>query len=461
MKYFGGGSSGGGFVPTTRTINTTSPLTGGGNLSADLTLGINTVSNAVRGVVKAITVAAAVYLSNGGGTDADWTAMSGSGAPVGSGRTISTTAPLTGGGDLSANRTLAVNTVSNTSSGVVPAITAGSAALVSDAGGTSSSWVALAGGGSPVGSGRTISTTAPLTGGGDLSANRTLAVNTVSNTGSGVVPQTNGTAGQALIATSTGTTWSTDFQAQDPTTSGKFVTTNTTNALNIGTTVATAGLIRSQATTDWWARNTGNTANRKLFDWGVTGSTSFHVGDVATILVLNGTSAGQGILFRLNGSLVADLSTAGLNLDSQNLSWTSNISGPTIQQASNATNGATATVLQIRGQNAIGTTSTGGDVELYTGSGTSANGTGKLKEGGANAVKLSWNTTGLGLYGTAPVAQAARVGQLTDSTTGTPSTTIPDVGAAFSQATLNNIHASLLTKINSIETAIHNIGLTA
>lgn len=77
------------------------------------------------------------------------------------------------------------------------------------------------------------------------------------------------------------------------------------------------------------------------------------------------------------------------------------------------------------------------------------------------AVKMTINATGLGLYTATPVAQASRVGALTDSTTGTPSTTIGDVGSSFSQSGLNNIHASLLAKINALELALHNIGLTA
>lgn len=79
----------------------------------------------------------------------------------------------------------------------------------------------------------------------------------------------------------------------------------------------------------------------------------------------------------------------------------------------------------------------------------------------AGTTRFSANGTGIGLYATAPIAQAARVGQLTDSTTGTPSTTLVDVGVAFSQANINNNFSSVLTKINAIETAIHNIGLTA
>jgi hypothetical protein len=57
---FGGGieiqgsSGGGGGVPATRAINTTTPLTGGGDLSADRTLAVNTATNLAPGVVSSM-----------------------------------------------------------------------------------------------------------------------------------------------------------------------------------------------------------------------------------------------------------------------------------------------------------------------------------------------------------------------------------------------------------------------
>lgn len=49
---------------------------------------------------------------------------------------------------------------------------------------------------------------------------------------------------------------------------------------------------------------------------------------------------------------------------------------------------------------------------------------------------------------TNPAAQTSET--LTDSSTGTASNTIPDVGSSFDQATLNNIHASLVDEINKL-----------
>ena len=202
------------------------------------------------------------------------------GSLVPTSRTLTTTSPLRidGGAsaDLSVNRTLSVNTVSNTSLGVVPAITAGTAALVSDAGGTTPSWAAISGGGSPVGTSRTISTTAPLAGGGDLSANRTLTVATVSNTSSGVAPQTNGTAGQALLAgaAAASPTWGTDFVANDLTTTG--------NLLLGPTSRSTAGLVRvAHGSTIVSARNNANSGNRTVLSYGVTSADATTLGDSA------------------------------------------------------------------------------------------------------------------------------------------------------------------------------------
>lgn len=98
----------------TTAINTTAPLTGGGDLSTSRTLAVNTFGTAQPGVVP----------SSGGGTanflraDGTWAAPPG-GVPTS--RLINTTAPLTGGGDLSVDRTLAINNFTSSTAGAVPA----------------------------------------------------------------------------------------------------------------------------------------------------------------------------------------------------------------------------------------------------------------------------------------------------------------------------------------------------
>lgn len=88
--------------PNSRAINTSAPLTGGGDLSADRTLSIPVATNSQDGYLSA----------------ADHTTFSNAAAgSVPTSRTISTTAPLAGGGDLSANRTLSISQATTSTNG--------------------------------------------------------------------------------------------------------------------------------------------------------------------------------------------------------------------------------------------------------------------------------------------------------------------------------------------------------
>jgi hypothetical protein len=55
-------------------------------------------------------------------------------------------------------------------------------------------------------------------------------------------------------------------------------------------------------------------------------------------------------------------------------------------------------------------------------------------------------------------AQSADIGALT-AVSGTPSATIADVGASFSQTTLNNNFASLADKLNDMRQALRDAGV--
>lgn len=57
--------------------------------------------------------------------------------------------------------------------------------------------------------------------------------------------------------------------------------------------------------------------------------------------------------------------------------------------------------------------------------------------------------------------QAADVGALTDSTTGSATSTIGDVGASFSQGNINDNFASVTAQINAIRTALRDADLMA
>ena len=63
---------------------------------------------------------------------------------------------------------------------------------------------------------------------------------------------------------------------------------------------------------------------------------------------------------------------------------------------------------------------------------------------------LTHTGSSVGLNGATPVARAAAIGQITDSTSGTADGTLQNVGASFNQTTLNNNFADLAAKINAI-----------
>ncbi len=65
----------------------------------------------------------------------------------------------------------------------------------------------------------------------------------------------------------------------------------------------------------------------------------------------------------------------------------------------------------------------------------------------------------IGFFGSVPATQAAKVTALTDGTGGTAGTTLVNVGATFSQATLNNNFASLTATVNALVGALKRHGL--
>ena len=139
-------------------------------------------------------------------------------------RRIDTTLPLTGGGDLSANRTLAVSALSDIYDGVVSKITAANRVLVSssynvaswmqisDAYISSISWskisaraTTLTGYGitDAVSSTRTINTTGPLSGGGALSSDLTLSISAASTSSAGSMSASDKTKLDGLVISGT------------------------------------------------------------------------------------------------------------------------------------------------------------------------------------------------------------------------------------------------------------------
>lgn len=144
-------------VPATRLISTTAPLAGGGDLSANRTLSITAATTIAAGSMSA----------------SDKTKLDGlPSSSVPTSRNLATTAPLAGGGDLSADRTFSITAATTIAAGSM------SASDKTKLDGLPTSAVPTS---------RTVSTTAPLGGGGDLSANLTLTISAATTIAAGTL----------------------------------------------------------------------------------------------------------------------------------------------------------------------------------------------------------------------------------------------------------------------------------
>lgn len=252
------------------------------------------------------------------------------------------------------------------------------------------------------------------------------------------------------------------------------VTVTGAGYIGIGTApIATTGDVRVKQGFSIKGRTAANNNDFGILDWGVTTADYVTLGSLTSALQIAGASP---ISLVIGGSVAANLGAsnftfgAGFNRFTFSAPFTINIvtastPGPVVGAAGlvqaqdlTGTGAADGGAMTVRAGNS--TNGTGGAIVLKPGSGGTAGGAGTLQRGSGTAC-FTWNDTGIALYNAAPVAQPARVGQLTDGTTGTPSNTIPDAGAVYVQATINNIHASLLAKINALELIIHNLGASA
>jgi hypothetical protein len=223
-------------VPNTRTITPSSPLTGGGALSSDLVLGIqqggstqsgfitstdwNRFESAYEGKVNSISVSGTatktLTMTKQDGTTltATWTDIN-TGVwgqitgflenqldlkaaldlKVNTSRTITTTAPLQGGGTLGSDRTLSITQASSSVNGFLSSTDwntfNGKQNAINGTGFVRASGTTISYDNTTyTPTARTIDTTSPLQGGGDMSANRTLSILQSSGTVSGFLSST-------------------------------------------------------------------------------------------------------------------------------------------------------------------------------------------------------------------------------------------------------------------------------
>lgn len=175
-----------GKASTGRQIIAGTGLTGGGDLTADRTLSATDATGVAKGILQ---------LAGDLGGTASAPTVPGLTSKVATGRQILTGSGLTGGGDLSADRTLSATDATTGAKGIVQ--------LAGDLAGTAAAPTvpALA---NKAPASRLITAGTGLTGGGDLSADRTLAVSY--GTGSGTAAQGNDSRITGAVQASTVTT---------------------------------------------------------------------------------------------------------------------------------------------------------------------------------------------------------------------------------------------------------------
>jgi hypothetical protein len=378
-------------------------------------------------------------------------------ATVPTSRVVGTTAPLTGGGNLSADRTIGVSAFDLTgayvSSGPANTFLAGT--------GAGNVWQAVfSSPANPADNGKVV-----------------RALN-------GDFTYVGGSTGQALIWTAGQWAPGVDFGALSPVTTDGFLANAGTGYVRLGLAAGSGAGVASAANGgnirgargaggfQIFVRNNADTADLVALATDTVSGPGVTLGSTTAggfSPVLAAPSAGN-ITLRVGSSATQlQLTTASVSSLIPRIEFFGTVATGTFGQQTSATNGATGNKINFTGQDCTGTTSTGGAVDVRPGSGTTAGGKGRLMSGGgavATVQRLAWNDVGLALYGGNPVAQAARVGQATNNTGVAPGATrdMDDVTSAglADPAKVNANFARIVANMwNPLELALHDLGATA
>jgi hypothetical protein len=199
---------------------------------------------------------------------------------------------------------------------------------------------------------------------------------------------TTSTGGNLVLASGIGTTVAGNIQLN----TGSTVQLNITPTLNTFTnpialstgTVASTGSIRAANNTlIIAARNAGNTADISVL--GTDSSNDIYIGGGTNVANINLNAAtGNTVNAQINSVTSVSISNNAISLAQTGVAYT-------ISQPNLTTNNGIANALTIQAQNETGTTSTGGDLTLTSGTGTSANGYINLQAGGSTTARVHTN----------------------------------------------------------------------
>lgn len=150
-----------------------------------------------------------------------------------------------------------------------------------------------------------------------------------------------------------------------------------TTTLQAASTVTAVTYKQADLTT-----NGGTAATTTIQAQNETGTTS--TGGSLAFTTGTGTTNPGNMLFQIGGTTLLTLFNTTGNPNS--LQWLSTTTAPTFNQGSVATNNATGAAFTIQAQNATGTTSTGGQLALTSGTGTTVAGNVNIQCGGTTII---------------------------------------------------------------------------
>jgi hypothetical protein len=250
--------------------------------------------------------------------------------------------------------------------------------------------------------------------------------------------------------------------------------------------VATSGDLRMRNAFSICARNGADNADHEMLSQ--DGSNNVYLGGASPIVSIR--SGGANRLSILGSSIRSLVKT---------IEYSAAVVSPVLGHGIETRPNSVGTGFTIHAQDCTGAGSTGGDLVLRPGGGTSTDGVGRLKHeahgdrvvwthnavvvGGASASativadannnvallngtsrRVEVDATGLGFFAKAPVPQQADYGALTDNTNGTGGGTLVDVaptGGFANGAACNNNFATLNVKLNAIRSLLRAFGLMA
>jgi hypothetical protein len=161
-----------------------------------------------------------------------------------------------------------------------------------------------------------------------------------------------------------------------------------TTCLSVGTNPALSGVIRIPNNTVISARNVSNTADLQIANLDTSNNLFFGNSSTLNAVVIGNASIANG-LYLTNGGTINFTTQGYLHILTADKFLVSSLASNFIFQITDSTIATLAAPLSVKAQSTTASLSTGGNLFLTSGSGTSANGALGLQTGGSNRLIIS------------------------------------------------------------------------